>query len=167
MEKENKQNMFNFRKLRKNVKAISPVISVLLMIAVAVVASLVAYAWVMGYIGNTTERASQAIQIQSVANSTTAVGTPKITVYVQNVGEGSVKVISGQSLYINNTLVTLANTQLGGAFDANGNLASQATGSLTATVTATGYTAISHGDVFDIKVTTTSGQFMTTTKVFP
>ncbi|MGD6934008.1 MAG: archaellin/type IV pilin N-terminal domain-containing protein [Candidatus Bathyarchaeia archaeon] len=36
--------MFNFKKIRKNVKAISPVISVLLMIAVAVVASLVAYA---------------------------------------------------------------------------------------------------------------------------
>jgi flagellin-like protein len=40
-----------FRKIRKNVKAISPIISVLLMIAIAVVASLVVYAWVMGYIG--------------------------------------------------------------------------------------------------------------------
>ena len=38
-------------KIRRNIKAISPVISVLLMIAVAVVASLVVYAWVMGFVG--------------------------------------------------------------------------------------------------------------------
>ena len=40
----------NYRKIRKNVKAISPVISVLMMIAIAVVGSLVLYGWFMGYI---------------------------------------------------------------------------------------------------------------------
>ena len=37
------------------------------MIAIAVVASLVVYAWVMGYIGGTTTKAGYAINIQSFA----------------------------------------------------------------------------------------------------
>ena len=55
-----------FRKFRKNVKAISPVLSVLMMIAVAVAASLVTYAWVMGYLSFTTDKVGKAIQIQSI-----------------------------------------------------------------------------------------------------
>ncbi len=48
-------------------RAISPVIATLLMIAIAVVASLVTYAWVMGYMNFTTEKTGKAIQIQSIA----------------------------------------------------------------------------------------------------
>jgi flagellin-like protein len=90
-----------FRKFRKNVKAISPVISVLLMIAVAVVASLVAYAWVMGYIGFQTAKTGQAVQIQSVAFDNGAV----TAVYLQNVGDGTVTIIPDQCLYINGALI--------------------------------------------------------------
>ncbi len=55
------------RKFRRNARAISPVIATLLMIAIAVVASLVTYAWVMGYMNFTTEKTGKAIQIQSVS----------------------------------------------------------------------------------------------------
>ncbi len=88
-----------FRKFRRNVKAISPVISVLLMIAVAVVASLVAYAWVMGYIGFQTAKTGQAVQIQSVALADD--GAVSSNVYLQNVGDGTVTIIPDQCLYIN------------------------------------------------------------------
>jgi flagellin-like protein len=105
MEKEKKQNMFNFnknfRKIRRNVKAISPVISVLLMIAVAVVASLVAYAWVMGYIGFQTAKTGQAIQIQSMSLNT----NKTFTVYVQNVGDSDV-ILSTNGFYINGAQAT-------------------------------------------------------------
>ena len=60
-----------FRKIRKNIKAISPIISMLLMIAIAVVASLVVYAWVMGYIGYQTGKTGDAVQIQSVTFTST------------------------------------------------------------------------------------------------
>ncbi len=56
-------------------RAISPVIATLLMIAIAVVASLVTYAWVMGYMNFPTEKTGKAIQIQSVSNATTQVQT--------------------------------------------------------------------------------------------
>ncbi len=62
-----------FRNFKKNTKAISPVIATLLMIAVAVVASLVAYAWVMGYIGGQTAKTGNAIQIQSMSNAGTGI----------------------------------------------------------------------------------------------
>lgn len=82
----------NFRKFRRNVKAISPVISVLLMIAVAVAASLVTYAWVMGYLSFTTTKVGKAIQIQSVAKTG--------EVYVQNVGDS---VVTLANVYFNGT----------------------------------------------------------------
>lgn len=69
----------------KNKKAISPVLAVLLMIAVAVAAALITYAWVMTYLESTTSRAGHAIQIQSVAFTSAT----SATVYVQNVGDGA------------------------------------------------------------------------------
>jgi len=86
--------------IRRNVKAISPVLAVLMMIAVAIAGSLVVYAWVMGYIGLSTERSGQAIMIQSIANDGT-----DLLVYVQNVGEGMVQIDELSSLYINDILV--------------------------------------------------------------
>jgi FlaG/FlaF family flagellin (archaellin) len=86
--------------IRRNVKAISPVLAVLMMIAVAIAGSLVVYAWVMGYIGLSTERSGQAIMIQNIAND-----DDDLLVYVQNVGEGMVQIDETSSLYINSILV--------------------------------------------------------------
>lgn len=80
----------------KNKKAISPVLAVLLMIAVAVAAALITYAWVMTYLSSTTSRAGHAIQIQSVDFA-------GATVYVQNVGDGAL-IIS--DVYENGALAT-------------------------------------------------------------
>jgi FlaG/FlaF family flagellin (archaellin) len=91
--------------LRRNVKAISPVLAVLMMIAVAIAGSLVVYAWVMGYIGLSTERSGQAIMIQSIAND-----GDNLLVYVQNVGEGMVQIEESGSLYVNSILVDCAIT---------------------------------------------------------
>ena len=71
------------QKIMKNKKAISPVLAVLLMIAVAVAAALITYAWVMTYLSSTTSRAGHAIQIQSVDFTNSKL-------YVQNVGDGTV-----------------------------------------------------------------------------
>jgi archaeal type IV pilus assembly protein PilA len=76
------------KNLKKNKKGVSDVIAVLLMIAIAVAASLIAYAWVMGYLGGTTNKVGKAIQIQSMYYSTSGSGT--LTIYVQNVGSGPV-----------------------------------------------------------------------------
>ena len=88
------------RHIKRHIKAISPVLAVLMMIAVAIGGSLVVYAWVMGYIGLSTERSGQAIMIQSIANDGN-----NLLVYVQNVGEGMVQIEESGSLYVNSVLV--------------------------------------------------------------
>jgi FlaG/FlaF family flagellin (archaellin) len=88
----------NITKIRRSVRAISPVISVLLMIAIAVVASLVAYAWVMGYMNFQTGKAGQSILIQSYAVSPAG---STMYVYVQNNGQGSVVFDPNTCAYIN------------------------------------------------------------------
>jgi len=90
--------MKKITKFRRSVKAISPVISVLLMIAIAVAASLVAYAWVMGYMDFTTTKVGKAIQIQSVSNPT---GVDADMVYVQNIGDSNVTIMD---LYVDGVL---------------------------------------------------------------
>jgi len=89
------------RSIKRNVKAISPVLAVLMMIAVAIAGSLITYAWVMGYIGFTTEKAGKAIMIQSVANTNSETD---LTVYVQNVGEGVVELNETSSLYVDGVI---------------------------------------------------------------
>ena len=87
--------------LLKDKKAVSPVIAVLLMVAIAVVAALITYSWVTGFVTTTTTKAGHAIQIQAVDTSPSG----SDIVYVQNVGEGSV-VVSG--VLINGALDTSA-----------------------------------------------------------
>jgi flagellin-like protein len=93
----------NIRKVRKDVRAISPVIATLLMIAIAVVASLVVYAWVMGYMNFQTQKTGNAIQIQSISYNPTA---KTFTIYVQNVGDGDLQFPTSNYVYINGAAVT-------------------------------------------------------------
>jgi archaeal type IV pilus assembly protein PilA len=145
----------NIRRFRRNIRAISPVIATLLMIAIAVVASLVTYAWVMGYMSFTTEKTGKAIQIQSIANSTTA---DTIMVYVQNVGDSVVKFNSG-SVYVNGVNIPTATIPA-----ASNPLAVGATAPITVPYDTT-ITEITM--TVNIKVTTEDGTFSQMTKSFP
>jgi len=94
----------NYRKFRRNIKGISPIIATLLLIAIAVVAALVVYAWVMGYVGFQTTTDANSAVIQSVQWTTTGpVATPDSvkTIYLQNVGTGGISFNTAQSVYIN------------------------------------------------------------------
>jgi archaeal type IV pilus assembly protein PilA len=137
----------NFRKIRKNFrrnqKAISPVIATLLMIAIAVVASLVTYAWVMGYMGFTTNKTGLAIQIQSVSQTG--------TVYVQNVGNGAVS-FAANCVYVDGIAV-------GGT--AQSNIGAGATVQFAVPA----FTAGTHS--YTIKVTSMDGTFSQIDKIFP
>jgi archaeal type IV pilus assembly protein PilA len=146
----------NFRKInkfRRDVRAISPVIATLLMIAIAVVASLVTYAWVMGYMNFTTEKTGKAIQIQSVSYDAT---NNKFTIYVQNVGDTDVQFPT----------TTPANIFINGAVAGSitGNVATLTKGS---TVTLSGTSTLAAGvQSVTIKVTTTDGTFSQITQQF-
>jgi flagellin-like protein len=137
----------NFRKMKKNFrrnqKAISPVIATLLMIAIAVVASLVTYAWVMGYMGFTTNKTGLAIQIQSVSQAG--------TVYVQNVGNGVVS-FAANCVYVNGLA---QNTT------AHANVPAGDTVSFTVPI------FVGQSQPYTIKVKSTDGTFSQIDKIFP
>ena len=87
--------------IRKSKRGISTVLATLMMIVVAVAGSLVTYAWVMGYLSFTTNKAGAAIQIQSISLDPARTG---VTVYIQNVGQGAVQIKLDSSVYVNNVL---------------------------------------------------------------
>jgi uncharacterized repeat protein (TIGR02543 family) len=93
-------------KIRRSIRAISPVISVLLMIAIAVAAALVAYAWIMGYMGSTTNKVGKAILIQSMGLNPG--NEDYLRVYVQNVGQSTVEFDPTSCVYINDVRGTLS-----------------------------------------------------------
>jgi archaeal type IV pilus assembly protein PilA len=134
------------RKFRRNTRAISPVIATLLMIAIAVVASLVTYAWVMGYMNFTTNKTGLAIQIQSV--SVTAQ-----TVYVQNVGSGSVS-FAAPCVFVDGAAVTVSSP-----------IPTNVAAGTTVSFTIPAFTAGSH--TYTIKVTSQDGTFSQIDKNFP
>ena len=159
MKGENKKmNFRKIRKFRRNVKAISPIIATLLLIAIAVVAALVTYAWVMGYIGFQTSNAGKSVQITSVSDNLGA--TPnQIIVYVQNTGSaGSTVYFNAASGYINGTLWTTAD----GTFPV---LGSGSTATLTLTNAAV--PTLTSGEQVTVKITTTSGTYSQLTTTLP
>ena len=93
--------------LNQNLRAISPVLAVLLITAIVIVAALAAYAWFMGYIDLSTERSGQAIILQRVANDDT---DTDLLVYVQNVGEVTMQLEETGCLYVNGERVVCAIT---------------------------------------------------------
>jgi len=139
------------RKFRKNTRAISPVIATLLMIAIAVVASLVTYAWVMGYMNFTTEKTGKAIQIQSVAYP--SAGGQTFTIYVQNVGDSDLTL---SSVFINGAAAT-------GAWAPSPALIKGNTASIPALASINVPTGVQS---VTIKVTTTDGTFSQITQQF-
>ena len=86
----------------RGLRAVSAVLAVLLLVAVAVAGSLVVYAWVMGYIGFSSEGIGEAIKIPSMANDPEGVD---LLVYVQNIGDEMVQLEEVGCLYVNGELV--------------------------------------------------------------
>ena len=130
--------------IRHSNRAISPIIAVLLMIAIAVVASLVVYAWVMGYIGANTARAGQALQIQSYAVD--PAGSKDLMVYIQNIGQSPVTLSPSNSVYVNSAIQSFVGGQI--------TLAPGMTAALNVT-----YTSWTPGNLITIKVVTSGGAF--------
>ncbi len=140
-------NVRKSTKIKRSIKAISPVIATLLMIAIAVVASLVAYAWVMGYMGTTTTKAGRAIDIPSFASA----GGGNLVIYVQNVGQGPVTLSKSGSIYINDQGIDIS------SITDKLTINEGQTQALTVS-----YPSWSPGQQIRIKVVTTDGTFMQT-----
>ncbi len=121
------------------------------MIVITVAASLVTYAWVMGYLSFTTAKAGRAVQIQSIALDDT--GT--LLVYVQNVGEGRVN-FGDESFYLEGILTVVDIT--------TGNAEDYLDEGQTATFSLTGQAGLESQRI-TVKVVSVSGTFTEATGV--
>jgi len=129
--------MRRITKFKRSIRAISPVVATLLMIAIAVIAAIVVYAWVTGYMGNTTSKAGNAILIQSLTTDQDS----NLVAYVQNVGQGDVVIDSG---YVNGDLA---------AQSLSISLPKEATAAVTTTY------LVTSDDSLTIKIVATDGTF--------
>ena len=135
-----------FKRL-KSKKAISPVIAVLLMVAIAVAASILVYVWSMGLVGALQGTGGQQTREQLIVEAYNAKTFPW-TLYIRNVGPTNVQV---SAVYVEGVTANF-----GGATT----LIPGATGSLTltfATGTGAGQVSINPGAAYTVKIVTTSG----------
>lgn len=79
------------RRLKKDAKGISPLIATLLLIAIAVAASVITYSWVMSMIGSQSTQAQTAVRIDNVLFGVTG---NNVTVTVRNIGSVSADLVS-------------------------------------------------------------------------
>ena len=88
-----KSTAFKILRMLKSRKGISPILATLLLIVIAVAAISVTYAWIMTYMGNTTDKAGVMLYQANV--NYVATGTPKnITVDIGNSGTSSAQIVS-------------------------------------------------------------------------
>jgi len=91
-------------KIFRSEKGISPVLSALLMMAVAIGAAIVTNVWIITYLDTTMTKVKRNMWIPSVhfTNGNGATYTA-ITIYVQNVKDGSIQLTQ---VYVNNAMVS-------------------------------------------------------------
>jgi FlaG/FlaF family flagellin (archaellin) len=153
----------DYRKVRENMRAVPPIISVLLMIAIVVAASFGVYAWAMGYIGYQTGKINNSVLIQSVSWNPDAAGNGSFPrdIYLQNIGRSAITIVPNQCLYVNGVLI--AGTTIVGSNPASYLL----TSGETATIAPVGLADYAQGSTITIKVTTLEGTFSQVTEQVP
>jgi len=96
------------KKVNRSKKAITPVISTLLLILLSVAAGLVLYSYVMGYMASMTKSSTSTQGMLSLDSASAAVGPPmQVVAYIRNVGGVSVTI---SSAYVNNVVNSAAIT---------------------------------------------------------
>jgi len=87
-------------KFRVSKKAVSPVIATLLMIAVAVAASVIVYVWSAGLLGTLMGGGGAQVKEQVILEAYQWISSGDLTVFLRNVGSSDVKVVA---IYVGGT----------------------------------------------------------------
>jgi flagellin-like protein len=142
--------MINFRKIKKNAKALSPVVASIILIAVTVAVSIAVAAWM----GGLSVGFMQTEQLSLATPAFTAGSPGSISIVVKNTGTSAVTV---SSMAINN---------VGAAFNVTSTPATiAANGQATFTITPDASTPIALGNNYQIKITTSKNNPFSTSAV--
>jgi len=146
--KEGIKNKMNFRKFRKNAKALSPVVASIILIAVTVAVSVVVAAWMGGMTIGLMGNAEQVTITNAQYSSPTAV-----ILTVQNTGSGTVTINSA----------TIDGTAVAGSIPA---FPVPVTKGATATITINSASAFVTTAQYQIKLQTAKGNTLTYTYTY-
>jgi len=145
--------MKNLRTIKKNAKALSPVVASIILIAVTVAVSVVVAAWMGGMTTGLMGSAEQAAITNISFNSPN-----QVIVTVQNTGSGAITV---KNAFINGADVTL--TMTGSQLPAGNFTLSKGS---TMTVTLTSATPLVSGSDYQVKLTTAKGNNIVNTQAY-
>ena len=132
-------------RIKKDAKGISPLIATLLMIAIAVAASVITYSWVMSMIGSQSTQAQTAVRIDNVGFNLTS---NSVTVTIRNIGSVSADIVTVGVKLTSATSYTTVNISPARAIAIG--TADDVTVTLTGLNLQTGYN-------YDVKVITSTG----------
>lgn len=86
-------------------RAVEPIVAALLLIAIAVAASVIMYTWVTNMISQQSQQAGTRISIETVQFLKTASNNTKISVTIRNTGSANAKIVTIYLTYPNSTLL--------------------------------------------------------------
>jgi flagellin-like protein len=103
----------SIKNMLKSKKAISPILATLLLIVIAVAAIVVTYAWIMTYMGSTTQQASVILYNENVRFYQSGGANNRTEIVIGNSGTGDTHIVR---LYLgtssNNLVEITANTNI-------------------------------------------------------
>ena len=140
-------------------RAISPVIATLLLILIAVAASILVYVWVTGYASSVTGAEATQLQERIKIDAVGITNATNVTVYVRNIGEIEVNVTD---VYI----IDSQTSQILGRTHLTGNSGVIAPGSVLSVVVDNLSPAMSTGKTYIAKAVTANGVEATQTFVY-
>jgi archaeal type IV pilus assembly protein PilA len=143
------------RKIKKNSKALSPVVASIILIAVTVAVSVVVAAWMGGTTIGLMGNAEQATITNLGFTDNVAAGTDTITVTVQNTGNAQVVITE-----------VMLNTKITALEDAVLPL-TLAKGETDSTIIIAGTLDLTSGNDYTVKCTTAKGNSLVLTATFP
>jgi len=97
--------------LRCRRKAISPVVATLLLILIAVAASVIVYVWITGYLGASTPASTPELQ-EKIKIEAISYSDNTLTIYVRNIGDVGANITAAYVINATSYSVLYANTSL-------------------------------------------------------
>ena len=83
----------SIKNMLRSKKAISPILATLLLIVIAVAAIVVTYAWIMTYMGSTTQQASVILYNENVKFYTVGTSNNQTDLVIGNSGTGDTQIV--------------------------------------------------------------------------
>jgi FlaG/FlaF family flagellin (archaellin) len=144
-------------------RGVSVIIAALLLIAIAVAAAVLLYVFSIGLMGSLSSSGGSQTKDQLIMAAYSWASTGTLTLYIQNVGSSSLKVLTtdGASYFVNGVLIT---TAVAGA--TNGCADPLAPGTSACSMALTTGTTFTNGAAYPVKVVTPDGGVFSYSAIF-